>query len=135
MAELTNDEIDAAIERGRLARADEPRASSVRYDKATRRVVIELTNGTRVEIPARLLQGLAQASADAIADVSVQGQGYGLRWDTLDVDLSVLGLLAGVFGTKSYMARRAGQTKSKAKAVAARRNGAKGGRPRKKKAA
>ena len=40
----------------------------------------------------------------------------------------------GVFGTRAWMmselARRAGQTKSKAKAAAARANGRKGGRPR-----
>jgi hypothetical protein len=39
-------------------------------------------------------------------------------------------LLAGLFGTKAYMARHAGQASSPAKA-AARANGAKGGRPRK----
>jgi len=48
----------------------------------------------------------------------------------LDVDLSIPGLLSGIFGTKAYMARRAGQATSPAKAAAARANGAKGGRPR-----
>lgn len=41
------------------------------------------------------------------------------------------GLMAGIFGTKSWMARRAGQATSAAKAAAARENGAEGGRPRK----
>ena len=40
-------------------------------------------------------------------------------------------LMAGIFGTKAYMTRLAGQAKSPAKAAAARANGAKGGRPRK----
>jgi len=39
--------------------------------------------------------------------------------------------MAGIFGTKTYMARRAGQATSPAKVAAARANGAKGGRPRK----
>jgi hypothetical protein len=39
--------------------------------------------------------------------------------------------MAGLFGTRSHMARRAGQATSPAKAAAARANGAKGGRPRK----
>jgi hypothetical protein len=56
--------------------------------------------------------------------------GYGLHWEALDVDLSIPGLIAGIFGTRSYMARRAGQATSPAKAAAARANGAKGGRPR-----
>ena len=34
------------------------------------------------------------------------GLGYGLRWDRLDVDLSVPGLLAGLIGTKTCMDRQ-----------------------------
>lgn len=59
------------------------------------------------------------------------GKGYGLHWEELDVDLSLPGLMAGIFGTRTWMARRAGQATSAAKAAAARANGAKGGRPRK----
>lgn len=55
----------------------------------------------------------------------------GLHWEALDVDLSIPGLLTGLFGTKAYMARQAGRTKFPAKAAAARANGLKGGRPRK----
>lgn len=135
MADLTDAEIDAAIERGREAQAREPRARVAKFDEATDRILIDLTNGTSVAIPTRLLQGVAGATAAEIAEVRVEGRGYGLHWEALDVDLSVPELLVGVFGTRSYMARRAGQAKSKAKSSAARRNGAKGGRPRKIKAA
>jgi hypothetical protein len=51
---------------------------------------------------------------------------------------SVTELLAGVLGTKAWMAelgRAGGRVKSAAKSRAARRNGAKGGRPRKRKVA
>ena len=48
---------------------------------------------------------------------------------SLSFDLSAPGLMAGLFGTKTYMARRAGQATSPGKAAAARVNGAKGGRP------
>lgn len=47
----------------------------------------------------------------------------------LDVDFTVPGLMAGIFGTRVAMARRAGQATSPAKAAAARKNGRKGGRP------
>ncbi len=70
-----------------------------------------------------------------MAQIEILGLGLGLHWERLDVDLSVPGLLAGLFGTKAYMDRqraaRAGAATSAAKAAAARRNGAKGGRPRK----
>lgn len=129
MAELTDAEIDAALERGRSAGLREPRAASVRYDGDLGRVVVELTNGCSFAFPARLAQGLEAATADQLAQVEILGTGYGLRWEALDVDLSVPGLLAGLFGTKAHMARLAGQAKSPAKAAAARTNGAKGGRP------
>lgn len=131
MSELTDAAIDAAIERGKDARLHEPRAATARYDREHDRVIVELTNGCSFTFPPRLAQGLEDATADQLARVEILGAGYGLHWDALDVDLSVPDLLAGLFGTKSYMARRAGQARSAAKAAAARANGAKGGRPRK----
>jgi hypothetical protein len=72
----------------------------------------------------------------ALADVEIAGAGHALHWPQLDADFTVPGLLMGVFGTRAWMAsefaRRAGQAKSPAKAAAARANGRKGGRPRRK---
>jgi hypothetical protein len=131
MVDPTDAEIDAAIERGRIARLNEPRAASARYDHAAGRVVVELTNGCTFAFPARLAQGLETATDAELAEVEILGAGYGLHWETLDADLSIPGLLAGLFGTAAYMARRAGTATSASKAAAARANGAKGGRPRK----
>ena len=62
----------------------------------------------------------------------IKGEGVKfLHWEKLDVDFSVPGLVAGIFGTARWMAARAGRASSPAKAAAARANGAKGGRPRK----
>ncbi|KUR74918.1 DUF2442 domain-containing protein [Novosphingobium sp. FSW06-99] len=121
----------AAEERGRIAAQTEPRAASARYDRRRGRMVIALTNGCSFTFPVRLAQGLEQASDEQIAAFEILGGGYGLHWESLDVDLSIPGLLAGLFGTRSHMARHAGQARSPAKAAAARANGAKGGRPRK----
>jgi hypothetical protein len=131
MADLTDAEIDAALERGRIAHQSEPRATSARYDQTNGRIIVELTNGCTFAFPPRMAQGMENATDEALATVEILGAGYGLHWEALDVDLSVPGLLAGLFGTKAYMARRAGQATSPAKAAAARANGAKGGRPRK----
>jgi hypothetical protein len=38
-----------------------------------------------------------------LAQIEVFPGGIGLRWDTLDVDLSVTGLVSGVFGTRRWM--------------------------------
>ncbi len=113
---------------------DQPRAASARYDASSGRVVVELTNGCGFLFPARAVQGLEEADDDALAEVAILGLGIGLHWKRLDVDVSVPGLLAGLFGAKAWMDRqraaKAGATRSPAKADAARRNGAKGGRPR-----
>jgi hypothetical protein len=60
---------------------------------------------------------------------------WGLHWPRIDADVYIPALLEGVFGSKRWMAqqmgRAGGHSKSSAKQVAARKNGAKGGRPRK----
>lgn len=81
----------------------EPRARAATFDPATRRVRIELKNGCVFEFPADLGQGLRGASADDLAHIEVFPGGIGLRWDSLDVDLSVTGLVSGVFGTRAWM--------------------------------
>ncbi len=126
MAELTDAAIDAATERGRIARLTEPRAVAARYDRALGRVVVELTNGCTFAFQPRLVQRLETATEAHLAEVALLSAGYGLHWEALDVDLSIPGLLAGVFGTGRYMARRTGRATSAAKA-AGRANGAKGG--------
>ena len=127
---LADAAIDLAIERGADARRTEPRAASARYDRATGRVIVELTNGCTISFPPALAQGLERATGDQLGDIQILGAGYGLHWEALDTDLSIPGLLVGLFGTKAHMARNAGLAKSPAKAAAARANGAKGGRPR-----
>jgi len=123
-------QIDAAAQRGSIARLNEPRAQAARYDPQLARVIVELSNGCTFAFPPRLAQGLEAATEDQLAQVEILGAGYGLHWEALDADLSVPGLLTGLFGTKAYMARQAGRATSPAKAAAARANGAKGGRPR-----
>ena len=131
MVDLTDAEIDAARERGRIAQQTEPRAAAARYDGKNSRIIVDLTNGCTFTFPPRMAQGLETATDEELAAVEIMGAGYGLHWEALDADFSVPGLLAGLFGTKAYMARRAGQATSPAKAAAARVNGARGGRPRK----
>jgi len=124
-------QIDAALDRGRIATETEPRAAAARYDRKSGRVIIDLTNGATFAFPVRLAEGLADADAGDLAEIEVSPVGFGLHWPKLDVDYSVPGLVAGVFGTARWMAARAGRASSPAKAAAARANGAKGGRPRK----
>ena len=127
---MTDADIDAASERGRIAVANEPRARVAYYDTDSQLIVVELINGASFSFPAALVKELTDATATQLAEVSILGVGFGLHWESLDLDLTVSGLLADLFATQSHLARKAGQATSPAKAAAARANGARGGRPR-----
>ena len=135
VSNVTEAQLDAAETRGRAMLGSEPRAHAAHYDPATCRIVIDLANGCSYAFPAHLVQDLQGASAADLANVEIDGAGFNLHWPTLDADLPVPALVAGLFGTRGWMAgalaRHAGAAKSPAKAAAARANGAKGGRPRK----
>ncbi len=131
-------ELDAARERGRVRRETEPRAKAARYDAANGHIIVELTNECTFIFPAEMAQGLRAADPKLLAEVEVEPQGFALHWERLDADLTIAGLLAGIFGTKYWMSelgRAGGKQTSEAKAAASRANGARGGRPRKQKAA
>ena len=82
--------------------------------------------------PARSLEGMAEATAQQLAEVELLGK-IGLHWEGLDIDYTISGLMNGIFGTKTFMdaQRRGGQSRSAAKITASRANGAMGGRPKK----
>lgn len=125
----------AAKQRGQAALAKGVHATAARYDKGTKRIIVELANGTTLMIPAQLIQGLQNATATALSEIEILGVGSGLYWPQLDADIGVAGLLQGIFGSSAWMTElgRAGGTVTSAhKQAAARANGQLGGRPRKK---
>ncbi len=128
---ITNADFEAAIKRGHIMEATMPHAVSASYDQESKRIIVDLTNGSTFAFFPQYLQDMEHGTPEQFAEVEVLGSGYGLHWESLDVDFTVPGLLNGIFGTAKWMAQKAGQTTSPAKAAAARANGAKGGRPKK----
>jgi hypothetical protein len=117
-----------------LADKSEARAIQVRYSRARDAFVITLRNGIELLIPRRLLQGLSEATSADASRVVIVDKGAGLHWPTLDIDLTVPGLVSGIFGSKAWMSelgRAGGRQRSAARAAASRTNGQRGGRPRK----
>ena len=109
-------------------------AVSARYDRRSSRIIVALNTGVQIAFPADLAEGLAGAAAADLGQIEISPAGLGLHWPRLDADLYVPSL-QGMLGSKSWMARQlgaaGGRARSKAKTVASRENGRKGGRPRK----
>ena len=136
--EMSDDEFERqyaeAIRRGKADTKSGAYAVAARYDKSSRRVVVDLANGTTLLVPARLIQGLQKATDTKLSEIEILGAGSGLYWPKLEVDIGVAGLLASVFGTKAWMTelgRAGGKASTEARRAASRINGRLGGRPRK----
>jgi hypothetical protein len=60
-------------------------------------VFLELTDGRVVGFPADRFRRLKQASAEQLREVTLELNGCTLRWEGLDEDLTVPGIIAGRF--------------------------------------
>lgn len=131
---ITEDTIQQAEAR-MAAERNHAHATDARYDRRTKRVIVRLHSGLELAIPPHLVEGLADATQDALAEIELSPSGLGLHWPQLDADLYVPALLEGQFGSRQWMARQIGATggrsRSQTKCNAAKANGLKGGRPRK----
>lgn len=123
----------AAREAERIADLTEPRAREAYYDAATGRIVVELKLGGAFAFPPELFPELAGRSAAQLAAVQPCFGGEALEWEALDVHIGVAGVLVRMLGPAlpRAFAQKGGSATSERKAAAARANGARGGRPRK----
>jgi hypothetical protein len=124
VAEDVDAMIAAAEARGRQTLADEPRARSAHYDRASGRVSAELTNGCGFAFPARRARGLETARIAISPRSRCWGAASACNWERLDVDLSVPGLLAGLLGTKAWLDRQRALPATSAKVSQRGRGGA-----------
>ena len=62
-----------------------------------RMVFLELSDGRIVGFPANRFQRLKGASDELLRKVTIELDGYALRWEELDEDLTVPGVVAGHF--------------------------------------
>ena len=132
---ITDSDRIAAEARMQAELKDQPKAVRARYDRRASRVVIGLDNGLELAFPPRLAQGLERATPAELSIIEISPLGDGLHWPAIDTDLHAPGLLRGVFGSRTWMARNlgaaGGRARTAAKTAAARENGRKGGRPKK----
>ena len=62
-----------------------------------RTIFIELTDGRNVSFPADRFKILAKATDEELKEVTVRLNGFALRWENLDEDITVKGIIAGNF--------------------------------------
>jgi autonomous glycyl radical cofactor GrcA len=70
-------------------------ASRVWVDGRT--VFVELTDGRQLGFPADRFDRLSQATDEQLQQVTLRLNGYALRWDNLDEDITIRGVVAGRF--------------------------------------
>ncbi|HXR39936.1 MAG TPA: DUF2442 domain-containing protein [Terracidiphilus sp.] len=128
----TDAEIEAALERAKL-HGNDPCAQTVEHIPRLNLLIVGLSNGRRLVLPIEDLQGLGRATHKQIQNYELLGHGTGISFPEIDVDLYVPALIEGVYGNRRWMAelgKKGGRAKTEAKRLAAKANGAKGGRPK-----
>jgi len=60
-------------------------------------IFIELTDGRIIGFPANRFRILKSASDEQLKEVTLRLDGYALRWESLDEDITVPGIVAGNF--------------------------------------
>ena len=107
------------------------------FDRKADVLQLTLRNGIVIRFPRSEIRELAAADAKKISKVDVQVGGDGISFESLDVDIYVPGLIADELSTAFAKAsgRKSAGRSSALKASASRKNGEKGGRPRKERAA
>jgi hypothetical protein len=127
-------EIDAAIAQAKIYDLYRPKAVAAIYRAEDDVFVIKFLTGVELTIPRMLLQGLENATPAQLADVEIGDFQSALHWEAIDVGHYIPSLLEGFFGSRKWMSelgKIGGTSRSAAKQSAARKNGRKGGRPRK----
>ena len=76
---------------------DELEYCAVRAWSDRRMVFIELTDGRQIGFPAERFKLLRGASDEALKTVRLRLDGTALRWDDLDEDITVRGIVEGRF--------------------------------------
>ncbi len=71
--------------------------TAIRAWAKARTIFIELTDGRIVGFPADRFRILKNASTEQLQEVSLRLEGFALRWESLDEDITVPGVVAGHF--------------------------------------
>jgi len=71
--------------------------AAIRAWAEERMIYVELSDGRIIGFPSDRFRILKQATNEQLAAVKVEVNGYALRWEELDEDITVPGIIAGHF--------------------------------------
>ena len=71
--------------------------AAIRAWAQNRMIFVELTDGRQIGFPADRFKILKNASNEQLKEVKIRLNGYALRWESLDEDITVPGIVAGNF--------------------------------------
>jgi len=130
----TQAEMGKAVAAARRREKGATKIRHARYDGKRDAIIAELSTGSILAVPRRIIPGFAGARQAALADLAITPGNEGLWSDSADDGLlleQLVVLAAGERTVGAIGARINASKKSAARATASRANGAKGGRPRK----
>lgn len=108
-------------------------AASVRVSVAKHAVVFKMVSGVEISVPIKSIHYLCRYPISKLKTLRLMAMGEAVELPGEDLHLLVIGIIRDAFGL-DWMSR-GGQAKTEKKAAAARKNGAKGGRPARRKRA
>lgn len=130
----TQAEMGKAVAAARRREKGATKIHHARYDARRDAIVAELSTGSILVVPRRIIPGFARVRPGVLADLATTPGGEGL-WSAKADDGVLLEqlvvLAAGERTVGTIGARINASRKTPARAAASRANGAKGGRPRK----
>ena len=71
--------------------------AAVRAWAEKRMIFVELTDGRLIGFPADRFKILKNATDEQLKEVKIRLNGYALRWESLDEDITIPGIVAGNF--------------------------------------
>lgn len=76
---------------------DEIEPAAIKVWVQERFIYLELTDGRIIAFPANRFKKLKNATEDELNQVEIRLNGYALRWEKIDEDITVPGIVAGNF--------------------------------------
>jgi hypothetical protein len=107
-------EVKEATARTKALRASTPYATAAHYDRKSKNVIVNLSNGMGLFFSPQDAQGLEDATPAQLSEIEITPSGFGLFFPKLDEGINVPNLLEGTMVSHKWMAARLGAQGGKA---------------------